>query len=132
MIQFGFSQATRSRILNHALDCLSIVLPTMFQARIRPPSLRYLPALACLAFRRVPQLYGCVGFIDGRAIKIQRPKSETVQEVYYNGHKHFHCIKELLVFATDGTIIFNLSNVPGKFSLLFVGLFIHLFLNISF
>ena len=52
--------------------------------------------------------------MDGLRLASEAPGSFVVQNNYYNGWKHNHCVASIFVFAPDGTIIFMVTNCAGS------------------
>lgn len=57
-------------------------------------------------------LLNCWGFIDGTARRICRPSVN--QELYFSGHKRFHCVKYQSIMAPDGIIVSLHGAYPGR------------------
>ena len=58
-----------------------------------------------------------VGAIDGSSHRIYRPEVEP-QELYYLGHRHFHCIHTQVVSDAYGTIRYIDLNDAQQFGLM--------------
>ena len=58
-----------------------------------------------------------VGAIDGTSYRIYRPEVEP-QELYYLGHRHFHCIHTQVVSDAYGTIRYIDLNDAQQFGLM--------------
>ena len=58
-----------------------------------------------------------VGAIDGTSYRIYRPEVEP-QELYYLGHRHFHCIHTQVVSVAYGTIRYIDLNDAQQFGLM--------------
>ena len=53
--------------------------------------------------------------MDGLKLKLQRSAGQKIQERYYNGWTHDHCVTSVLCFCPDGTIRIAYFNCPGSF-----------------
>jgi hypothetical protein len=49
-------------------------------------------------------LAGTFAFLDGCKLQSQRP-CDALQEVFYNGWQHKHCVDNMIVFSFAGDII---------------------------
>ena len=58
------------------------------------------------------KLPSAVGAIDGTFHRIYRPEVEP-QELYYSGHRHFHCMHTQVVVDVHGTICYIESGYQG-------------------
>jgi len=58
-------------------------------------------------------LHGCVGFIDGTAIRIARPGG-GLQRACYSGHKQCHAIKFQSICTPDGLLLHIYGPVEGS------------------
>jgi len=51
---------------------------------------------------------------DGLKLAFERSGDVIIQNMYYNGWMHSHCVTNLFVFAPDGLIGACIINVPGS------------------
>lgn len=67
--------------------------------------------------RREPMFYGCLGFIDGTLVKIQRPYDleESFERRFYTGRKKIYAFNNTMVIDHDGLIIYLDPGYPGSF-----------------
>lgn len=65
--------------------------------------------------RRVPQLSGCIGFIDGTLCQIRRPFNNALHSNGFNGRKKMYCINNTAVVNHSGLFIYVVIGYPGKF-----------------
>ena len=61
-----------------------------------------------------PALTNVFGFVDGVYFRCNDPADPDTQNAYYNGWKSCCSITNVIVFATDGTIIWVRYNCPGS------------------
>jgi hypothetical protein len=56
---------------------------------------------------REPFFYGCLGFIDGTLIRIQRPSDldESFERRFYTGRKKMYAFNNTIIVDHDGLII---------------------------
>lgn len=112
----GHPETTVSTYLLFGLTLLYAVVVDIHEARIAWPSVRRARELADMCSRRVPQLHGCFGFLDGKLSKCPRPgggQNDSEQEAFYTGYYHMHATKELFTFLMDGTVAMATVNAPG-------------------
>ena len=66
---------------------------------------------------REPLFYGCLGFIDGTLVKIQRPSDLEVsmERRFYTGRKKIYAFNNTIVVDHDGLIIYLDPGYPGSF-----------------
>jgi hypothetical protein len=66
---------------------------------------------------REPLFYGCLGFIDGTLVKIQRPSDLDVsmERRFYTGRKKIYAFNNTIVVDHDGLIIYLDPGYPGSF-----------------
>ena len=65
---------------------------------------------------REPMFYGCIGFIDGTLVRIQRPQlpGEYAQR-YYTRRKKMYAMNNTIVVDHDGLIIYIDPAYPGSY-----------------
>lgn len=65
---------------------------------------------------REPLFYGCIGFIDGTLVRIQRPQLEAqYAERYYTRRKKTYAMNNTIVIDHDGLIIYVDPGYPGSY-----------------
>ena len=69
-----------------------------------------MPKVTCEMY---PALVGTFGFIDDGKWKIQRSLPE-LQEKYWNGWLHNHCIYNVYVFSAVGDIIYDVQGTADN------------------
>jgi nuclease HARBI1 len=58
------------------------------------------------------ELVDVVGFIDGTLVQIARPTID--EELYYTGHKRFHCLRFQAIATLDGLVAYLSPAAPGS------------------
>ena len=65
---------------------------------------------------REPMFYGCIGYIDGTLIRIQKPQLEgRFAERYFNGRKKIYAMNNTIVVDHDGLITYIDPGYPGSY-----------------
>lgn len=75
-------------------------------------SLNFQKELAMMVQAKGAPLTNCIGFIDGTARPICRPKKN--QKELYSGHKRFHCMKFQCITLPNGIILHMSMPYPGR------------------
>ena len=65
--------------------------------------------------RTVPQLPGCIGFIDGTLCQIRRPFNNPLHGNWFNGRKKMYCLNNTVVVDHNGLFVYVDIGYPGKF-----------------
>jgi hypothetical protein len=65
--------------------------------------------------RKIPQLPGCIGFIDGTLCQIRRPFGNPLHSTWFNGRKKMYCFNNTVVVDHNGLFIYIDSGYPGNF-----------------
>ena len=65
--------------------------------------------------RTIPQLPGCIGFIDGTLCRIRRPYNDPDERRWYNGRKKMYCFNNTVVVDHNGLFIYVDPGYPGSF-----------------
>lgn len=93
---------------------LRSVLKMFPDAAIRWPSLQVQREVAQRVEASFPLVQGRFGFVDGKNLNVQEPGDVDKQNSMYNGWLHCVLVTGVLVFDTQGLIIWAKHNCPGK------------------
>lgn len=63
----------------------------------------------------IPDLEGCIGFIDGTLIRIRRPSNVERHQLWYNGRKSMYALNNTVVIDHRGLFIYIDPGYPGSF-----------------
>lgn len=61
---------------------------------------------------KYPLLSGTFAFLDGCKLESQRP-CDSLQEEFYNGWQHKHCVNNMIAFSPAGDIIHAVYGARG-------------------
>jgi DDE superfamily endonuclease len=64
---------------------------------------------------RIPELPGCIGFIDGTLVRIRRPYNDPLNSNWFNGRKKMYCFNNTVIVDHNGLLIYIDMGYPGKF-----------------
>jgi len=64
---------------------------------------------------RIPELPGCIGFIDETLVEICRPHNNPQHGRWFNGRKKIYSLNNTVVVDHDGLFIFLDAGYPGSF-----------------
>lgn len=74
------------------------------------------PMLERLALaNHIPQLRGCIGFVDGTLVKIRRPYENKNHNKWFQGRKKMYCMNSTILIDHHGLFIFVDPGYPGSF-----------------
>jgi hypothetical protein len=65
--------------------------------------------------RSIPQMPGCIGFIDGTLCRIRRPYNDPDERRWFNGRKKMYCFNNTVVVDHNGLLILADPGYPGSF-----------------
>jgi hypothetical protein len=111
---FGLPPATLCRHLRGGLAVLLAAVRRDHHSRISWPTASEMQHLSGLMNNYAPALTNVFGFVDGVYFPCHDPPDSDSQNAYYNGWKSCCSVTNVLVFATDGTIVWTCYNMPGS------------------
>ena len=112
---FGVGHSVLSRALRVGAVALSKMLDRLQSAEIKWPD-----EIDCQRYSDAMEKYepelpgGCIGFVDGTLIRIQRPPDALVENAYFSGSHKVHSINNIFLFAPNGCICWARINCPGS------------------
>ncbi len=112
-VVFGMSRTGIEDYLRFGKRILIKLLSRDEKSRIGVPSRSRIELYKEAIKQRHPALEDVGLCMDGLRLASEAPGSFVVQNNYYNGWKHNHCVASIFVFAPDGTIIFMVTNCAG-------------------
>jgi hypothetical protein len=92
------------------------VLRTFPDARIEWPSLFSQREGAARIQSQFPLVPGRFGFVDGKNLTVLQPSDVDKQNAQYNGWLHSCFVTGILVFDTNGLLIYCKHNCPGSWN----------------
>jgi hypothetical protein len=110
----GIPPATLSRHLRHTLLLLNKYIANIPESRIEWPSVQRMSVLAQKIENRQPAIKHSFGFVDGLSLPLADFLDIDKQNAYYNGYKSSCRVTNLIVFSSEGDIIFVKYNCPGS------------------
>jgi len=111
---FAMPPATLSVHLRRGLAVLLRALRDDHDSRIAWPTAAEMQHFSSLMAAYSPALSNVFGFVDGVYFPCNDPADSDTQNAYYNAWKSCCSITNVLVFATDGTIVWARYNMPGS------------------
>jgi hypothetical protein len=111
---FALPPSTLCRHLRRGLAVLLAAVRHDHDSRIAWPTAAEMQHLSGLMSCYAPALTNIFGFVDGVYFRCDDPADSETQNAYYNAWKSCCSITNVLVFATDGTIIWARYNLPGS------------------
>ena len=111
-VVFGMSRTGIENYLRFGI--LIKLLSRDVNSKIGVPSRSRIEVYKEVIKQRHPALEDVGLSMDGLRLASEAPGSFVVQNNYYNGWKHNHCVASIFVFAPDGTIIFMVTNCAGS------------------
>jgi hypothetical protein len=64
-------------------------------------------------YMKFPALTNCWGAMDGLKVWLEKAGNSQIQNIFFNGWTHDHCISNLFLFLPDGKIRACYINAPG-------------------
>jgi hypothetical protein len=78
---------------------------------------------------QIPRFQGCIGFIDGTPIKIQKPWNNVAQGWWFNGQKKMYFMNNMVVVDHHGLFIYLDVGYPCSFHDVIIMCESHLYKN---
>jgi len=112
----GVPEGTLNRTLLKAEIALFAALRDLEDAQIRWPTLVEQAEWARLVSLKEPLVQGRWGFVDGKNLRVQKPRRQELQNAMYNGWLHAVLITGVLCFGADGCIAWARHNYVGSWN----------------
>jgi len=111
---FGVIPSTASKTIRRTLKKIIRRLRNNEIAAIKFPDENKMHELAALVEAREPAVTNVIGFADGVTFATQCGSEPVVQTEHYSGYGHDTKINNVLVFSSEGKVIYACLNYPGS------------------
>ena len=111
---FALPPSTLNRHLRRGLATLLAAIRHDHDSRIAWPAPAEMQAMSELMELYAPALTNVFGFVDGVYFPCEDPADSDTQNAYYNAWKSCCSLTNVIVFGTDGTILWVHYNLPGS------------------
>lgn len=111
---FGIPAASTSYYLWTGMQALCNCLQKMKESRIEFPNVDKMQELSALITEVEPSVNHVFGFVDGLNCPIRDPQDPNEQNAYYNGWLAGCYVSSVILYGSDGTILWIKFNAPGS------------------
>lgn len=111
---FALPPSTLNRHLRRGLATLLTAVRHDYDCRIAWPTEEEMADMSDHMQLYAPALTNVFGFVDGVYFRCNDPADSDTQNAYYNGWKSCCSLTNVIVFGTDGTVLWVHYNLPGS------------------